>query len=139
MEHLEVLHAAIGGGLIGAGAGLLWIVQKRVAGISGIAAGVLPPWDEETVKWRLWFLAGLILSGLIYTLVSDSNRPQIDSSFLVLATAGFLVGVGSRLAGGCTSGHGICGIARLSNRSIVATVCFMLTAGVVVFVKRHVF
>jgi uncharacterized membrane protein YedE/YeeE len=136
MNQSEILQAAIGGGLIGAGSGMLWLVQKRVAGISGIAAGILPPWCKD-IQWRLWFIAGLILSGLLYTLTSDNSRPQIESSLLVVSVAGLLVGFGSRLAGGCTSGHGICGIARLSTRSIVATLSFMFAAGIVVFVKRH--
>ncbi len=136
MAEITVLSALAGGGMIGAAAALLLIKQKQVAGISGIAAGLLPPWDQES-KWRLWFLVGLILSAPLYRLTGWQIPIRIDTPLPVLAVAGLLVGYGARLGGGCTSGHGICGIARLSMRSIVATLVFMLTAGVSVYLVRH--
>ncbi len=135
MIEVNVFEAALGGSLIGLGAGLLWLSHQRVAGISGIAAGLLPPWNTELI-WRLWFIAGLIISGVAYRLIADA-RITIDTPLPILVLSGLLVGYGSRLGGGCTSGHGICGIARLSIRSIVATLTFMLIAGIVVYVSHH--
>lgn len=136
MIEVDLFRASLGGGLIGLGAGVLWLTQQRVAGISGIAAGLLPPWNKET-KWRLWFITGLVVSRLAFQLVADVETIDIDTSPLILALSGLLVGYGSRLGGGCTSGHGICGIARFSTRSLVATLTFMITAGIVVYISRH--
>lgn len=137
MAEITVLSALMGGGIIGAAAALLLIKQKRVAGISGIAAGILPPWDQES-RWRLWFLLGLFLSAPLYRLAGFTIPIQICTPLPVLAVAGLLVGYGARLGGGCTSGHGVCGIARLSLRSVVATLVFMLTAGSSVFLVRYI-
>jgi uncharacterized membrane protein YedE/YeeE len=136
MAEITVLSALTGGGIIGAASALLLYKHKRVAGISGIAAGILPPWTGES-SWRLWFLAGLFLSAPLYRLTGLQIPISIDTPLSVLAVAGLLVGYGSRLGGGCTSGHGVCGIARLSVRSIVATLVFMLTAGLSVYLVRH--
>ena len=138
MTYLSVLSALGGGALIGLAAALLLFFNNRTAGISGIAAGILPPWQQDT-GWRLWFLAGLVLSAPLWKLLGGSVHIQIDAPLIVLAIAGLLVGYGTRLGGGCTSGHGICGNARLSVRSIVATLLFMTTAGITVFLVRHVF
>lgn len=138
MTYLSVLTALGGGALIGLAAAWLQFFNNRTAGISGIAAGILPPWQQDTV-WRLWFLAGLVLSALLWKLLGGSVTIQIDAPLTVLAGAGLLVGYGTRLGGGCTSGHGICGIVRLSVRSIVATLMFMTTAGITVFLVRHGF
>lgn len=137
MTEITILSAALGGVIIGLAAGLLLATHQRVAGISGIASGILPPWNAETA-WRLWFLSGLIASAPLYRLMVGEITMTLDASLAVLAIAGLLVGYGSRLGGGCTSGHGVCGIARLSMRSIVATLMFMLTAGVTVYIRRHV-
>jgi uncharacterized membrane protein YedE/YeeE len=137
MADLTILSALAGGTAIGAASALLLIKHKRVAGISGIAAGVLPPWNSES-SWRLCFLAGLFLSAPLYRLLGLQIPIRIEAPLAVLAIAGLLVGYGARLGGGCTSGHGICGIARLSIRSILATMVFMLTAGVSVFLVRHI-
>jgi uncharacterized membrane protein YedE/YeeE len=137
MTEIMVWSALAGGGIIGGASALLLFKHQRVAGISGIAAGMLLPWNAES-GWRLWFLLGLLLSIPVYKLGGQSVAIQLDASPAVLVVAGLLVGYGSRLGGGCTSGHGVCGIARLSLRSIVATLVFMVTAGVVVFVFRHV-
>jgi uncharacterized membrane protein YedE/YeeE len=136
MIELSVFSALGGGALIGLAAALLLFFNNRVAGISGIAAGILPPWQDET-SWRLWFLMGLVLSAVLWKLLGGSIEVQIDTPLIVLAISGLLVGYGTRLGGGCTSGHGICGIARLSKRSIVATLIFMSTAGITVFLIRH--
>ncbi|MGZ4959480.1 MAG: YeeE/YedE family protein [Methylomonas sp.] len=138
MAEVTVLSALAGGALIGLAAALLLYTHNRVAGISGIAAGILPPWSKETY-WRLWFLLGLIASGPLYRLTGNPITVQFDVPLGLLAVAGLLVGYGTRLGGGCTSGHGVCGIARLSGRSIVATLVFMLTGGLTVFLVRHVF
>ena len=138
MTYLTVLTALGGGALIGLAAALLQFFNNRTAGISGIAAGILPPWQQDTV-WRLWFLAGLVLSAPLWKLLGGSVTIQIDAPLTVLAGAGLLVGYGTRLGGGCTSGHGICGNVRLSVRSIVATLLFMTTAGITVFLVRHGF
>jgi uncharacterized protein len=138
MTYLTVFSAFGGGALIGLAAALLLFFNNRTAGISGIAAGILPPWQQDS-GWRLWFLAGLVLSGPLWRLGGGSVLSQIDAPLTVLAVAGLLVGYGTRLGGGCTSGHGICGNARLSVRSIVATLLFMTTAGITVFLVRHGF
>nr|WP_243692539.1 YeeE/YedE thiosulfate transporter family protein [Methylomonas methanica] len=122
--------------MIGLSAALLLLTHKHTAGISGIAAGILPPWRADSV-WRCWFLAGLLASAPLYRLGGAGIPLDLDASPGLLAIAGLLVGYGTRLGGGCTSGHGVCGIARLSARSIVATVTFMLTAGITVFIVRH--
>jgi uncharacterized membrane protein YedE/YeeE len=137
MTYITVLSAFGGGILIGLAAAVLLFFNNRVAGISGIAAGILPPWQEET-GWRLWFLIGLVFSAALWRLFGGSIEVHIDTSLIVLAISGLLVGYGTRLGGGCTSGHGVCGIARLSGRSIVATLVFMSTAGITVFLVRHV-
>ncbi len=131
------LSAAIGGALIGLAAVLLMLFTGRVAGISGIFAGCLEL-GSGGKGWRLGFLAGLILAPLTGTLVGyPLAAPRMPTSWAVIAVAGLLVGFGTRLGGGCTSGHGVCGIARLSRRSITATLIFMLTAVIVVAVSRH--
>jgi uncharacterized membrane protein YedE/YeeE len=138
MAYLTVLSALGGGALIGLAAALLLFFNNRTAGISGSAAGILPPWQQDT-GWRLWFLTGLVLSAPLWRLLDGSVYIQIDTPLTVLAIAGLLVGYGTRLGGGCTSGHGVCGNARLSVRSIVATLLFMTIAGITVFLVRHVF
>ncbi len=138
MTYLTILSALGGGVLIGLASALLLFFNNRTAGISGIAAGILPPLQQDA-GWQLWFLAGLVLSAPLWKLLGGSVHIQIDSPLIVLAFAGLLVGYGTRLGGGCTSGHGICGNARLSVRSIVATLLFMATAGITVFLVRHGF
>jgi hypothetical protein len=137
MTEITILSAALGGVIIGLAAGLLLVTHKRVAGISGIASGLLLPWNAES-GWRLWFILGLIASAPLYRATVGEIAIQLDAPLAVLAVAGVLVGYGSRLGGGCTSGHGVCGIARLSTRSIVATLMFMFTAVVTVYIQRHV-
>jgi uncharacterized membrane protein YedE/YeeE len=128
MEHFTPVSAAIGGALIGISAVLLWIANGRIAGISGIIGGLLTARSDD-IAWRVAFLIGLIAAPLVYGW-STGSLPRISVSVppLIVIAGGLLVGFGTRLGGGCTSGHGVCGLARLSPRSIVATALFMTTA-----------
>ena len=138
MANFTPLSAAIGGALIGLSAVMLMLLAGRVAGISGIAAGMLGIGSIDR-GWRVAFIAGLILAPVAAMLAGYAVPvPQMPTSWIVVVAAGLLVGFGARLGGGCTSGHGICGIARLSKRSIAATMIFMGTAVVTVALMRHV-
>ena len=128
--------AAIGGAVIGLAAALLVLVNGRVAGISGIVGGMLRPGADD-FAWRLAFVAGLLLAPVVYAMVAAFPSATIAASYPVLIVAGLLVGIGTRFAGGCTSGHGVCGLSRLSPRSLVATLAFMAAGFVTVFVARH--
>jgi uncharacterized membrane protein YedE/YeeE len=137
MANFTPVSAAIGGGLIGLSAVLLMLLTGRIAGISGIFGGLLNLRGDDK-GWRIAFLAGLILAPVIAGLIGRGMAPPtLPANWIVIVAAGLLVGFGTRLGGGCTSGHGICGIARLSGRSIVATVIFMTTAILTVAVTRH--
>ena len=129
--------AAAGGALIGLAVALLLLVNGRVAGVSGIVGGVLRP-RRGDVGWRLAFVAGLVAAPIAYTLVRTMPPIGFDVSMPSIGLAGLLVGIGTRYGAGCTSGHGICGISRLSPRSIAATLCFMAAGIATVFVTRHV-
>jgi uncharacterized protein len=138
MDNFTPISAAIGGGLIGLSAVLLMLSTGRIAGISGIFGGLLDPGNNDK-GWRIAFIAGLILAPVISGLIGyPMPIPKMPASWTVIIAAGLLVGFGTRMGGGCTSGHGICGVARLSDRSIAATVIFMLVAIVTVAVTRHV-
>src|SRR5262245_10265935 len=138
MSEFTPVSAAIGGALIGLAASLLMLLTGRIAGISGVLAGLVSPGGDDR-GWRLAFIAGLILAPLAAGIVGHPMAPpQMPGSWGVVVAAGLLVGFGTRLGGGCTSGHGVCGIARLSARSLVATAVFMATAVAVVAVSRHV-
>lgn len=138
MTEFTPLASLAGGALIGLAAVLLLALEGRIAGISGIASRLLPPLDSRFAS-RLAFIAGLVLAPFLVALISGEAVSQtVSSNFPVLAVAGLLVGFGAVYGGGCTSGHGVCGLSRLSQRSIVATATFMLTAFVTVFVVRHV-
>ena len=128
--------ALAGGALIGLAAALFVLLNGRIAGISGIVGGLLRP-AAGGAGWRLAFLAGLIDAPLVYALAAALPRPQIDAGWTALVAAGLLVGVGTRYGAGCTSGHGVCGLARLSPRSLVATLAFMAAGFATVFVVRH--
>jgi uncharacterized membrane protein YedE/YeeE len=128
----------VGGALIGLASALLLLADGKIAGVSGILGRSLLPAPGD-LGWRAAFLLGLPFGAwLAASATSDSLGFAITSNRLVLAAAGFLVGVGTQLGNGCTSGHGVCGIARGSRRSIVATLTFMTTGGITVFVVRHV-
>jgi hypothetical protein len=128
--------AAIGGVVIGIAAALLVLVNGRVAGISGIVGGMLSPRAGD-FAWRLAFVAGLLVAPLAYAAVAALPPITIEAGYPILIAAGLLVGVGTRFAGGCTSGHGVCGLSRLSPRSLVATLSFMAAGFITVFVVRH--
>ena len=129
--------ATTGGVVIGLAAALFLLVNGRVAGISGIVGGMLHPRSGD-LAWRLAFIAGLLLAPLACATVGVQPSATIDASYPVLIAAGLLVGIGTRYAGGCTSGHGVCGLSRLSPRSLVATLSFMAGGFVVVYIVRHV-
>lgn len=116
---------------------LLWL-NGRIAGISGIVGGMLSQRGGE-FGWRAMFVAGLLLGAFGYTLATGGLAVTVPASIPVLVVAGLLVGFGTRLGSGCTSGHGVCGIGRLSGRSIAATATFMAVAAATVFVVYHVF
>ena len=128
----------VGGILIGLASALLVFTNGRAAGISGIVAGVLN-FKTTDAGWRLSFLLGLIGAPLIYSLFFVLPQPVIEASMVGLVVAGFLVGLGTRIGGGCTSGHGVVGLSRLSARSLVATVTFMVSGFVIVYLMQHVF
>jgi hypothetical protein len=139
MANLTPVSAAVGGALIGLAATLLMLFTGRVAGISGILAGCLD-FSAADKSWRVAFIGGLMLAPLVGGLVGyPIPSPEMPNSWSMIIAAGLLVGFGTRLGGGCTSGHGVCGVARLSLRSIIATAIFMATAIVVVAVSRHLF
>lgn len=129
----------VGGVMIGVAALLLMLLHGRVMGISGILGGIVRPAARDDVPWRLLFVAGALLGPLaVIYLVGRPVDVVPVASGLVLPVAGFLVGLGSAIGSGCTSGHGICGLARLSMRSAAAVGMFMITAVVTVYIVRHV-
>lgn len=126
-----------GGVLLGISATILLLMNGKIAGISGILTGLMTPKSRD-LAWRLLFVVGMISGGVFGVMAFDKQMPaQFDTHVWWLAAAGLLVGVGTRLGNGCTSGHGICGIGRLSKRSIVATSVFMVVAAMTVFVRLH--
>ena len=126
--------ALIGGAIIGAAAALFAVLNGRIAGVSGILGGLARP-QAGDVSWRIAFLAGLVAAPL--ALLAALPEIRVDASFPTLVAAGLLVGAGTRYGGGCTSGHGVCGVSRASPRSIAATVAFMAAGFATVFVARH--
>ena len=139
MAAFDPISALIGGGLVGLASGLLMLLNGRIAGISGILGGALTASGEDKI-WRLSFIAGLIAAPIIAgSLGHPLPEPQMPTSWLLIVAAGVLVGFGARYGGGCTSGHGVCGIARLSARSVFATGVFIISAIVVVAIMRHGF
>lgn len=137
MEHFTPVSSLIGGILIGlSGSGLL-LFNGRIAGISGILGGLVNAKKYDAL-WRVAFVAGLITGGLILRIVNPGAfQFGIDRSAAALLIAGFMVGLGSRIGNGCTSGHGVCGISRLSPRSIVATTIFIIIGAAAVYVINH--
>ncbi len=137
--------ATVGGALIGLSAALLLLVKGRIAGISGIAGGIIYP-ELGDMAWRIMFVLGLVLGGFVYQWLSGDSTDglfkgiahiQSVSSTPVLLIAGLLVGVGTTVGTGCTSGHGICGLARRSPRSLAATLSFMASGALTVFIVRQ--
>ena len=136
MENFTPVSSLIGGAMIGAAAVLLMLLNGRIAGISGIVDGLMSRQREE-IAWRGAFIAGLIAAPLLYGLASGGLPVEFPGPTPLIIAGGFLVGLGTRIGGGCTSGHGVCGIARMSPRSIVATLSFMATGVLAVTVIRH--
>jgi uncharacterized protein len=136
---LTPVASLVGGLLIGVAAAMLLATAGRIAGISGIAGGLTTRLPRGEILWRVLFIAGLLVGGATMAVVFPRMfQFGIERSFAAVAMAGLLVGFGSRLGGGCTSGHGVCGISRLSRRSIVATGTFMAAGFATVFVVQHV-
>lgn len=129
--------ALVGGLLIGLSAALLVLFEGRIAGVSGILGGLLRRGKTGDRAWRVAFVFGLIAAPLLYRVLAELPASRIETGPGTLVVAGLLVGFGSRLGSGCTSGHGICGLSRLSPRSLVATLVFIGSALVTVFVARH--
>lgn len=129
--------ALAGGVLIGISASLFILLNGRIAGITGILGGLFKP-AKNDAAWRIAFSLGLIIAPIVWLLFSKLPAISIESSYPLLVFAGLVVGYGARLGSGCTSGHGVCGISRLSPRSIVATLAFMGTGFLTVYISRHV-
>lgn len=130
--------ALLGGIILGFATILLMAFNGRIAGISGILGNILP-WQSNESGWRLAFIAGLLLAGFVWQLFSPLPNIVLDvNNNGILILAGLLIGFGASLSSGCTSGHGICGLSRLSGRSLVATLSFMLAAGITVYISRHI-
>lgn len=135
MHNFTPLAGLLGGAIIGLASAMLMLLAGRIAGISGVFAGMFSP-DRS---WRIAFIVGLIAAPLLWALLrAPLPRPVMPENLFLVIVSGFMVGVGSRMGGGCTSGHGVCGIARLSPRSLVFTAIFMVTAIATVAVVRHV-
>ena len=137
MHDFTPISALAGGALIGLAASLLLVAAGRVAGISGIAGGLLFP-ARGDVRWRALFIGGLVGAGLVAAFLAPQAIGSSPRSYAVLAIAGLLVGIGTRLGNGCTSGHGVCGISRLAPRSIAATLVFMGTGATAVLLMRWI-
>ena len=135
-EHFTPWASLSGGVLIGVAAAMLVLLNGRIAGISGIVGGLLVPRRSE-IGWRLAFIAGLLAAPAAWMLFGGIMAPRIDAGFGTLVLAGVLVGAGTSYGSGCTSGHGVCGLSRLSPRSLVATAAFMLAGFATVLVVRH--
>jgi uncharacterized membrane protein YedE/YeeE len=138
MESFTPIASTIGGVLIGIAAAGLLMFHGRIAGISGIAGGIFRR-EAGDISWRVMFLVGLLAAGAVWSFFFPQNYVVgIERSTLALIVAGLAVGIGTQLGSGCTSGHGVCGIGRLSKRSTVATISFMITAAMTVFVVNEV-
>ena len=144
MENFTPVASLIGGMLIGLSASVMLLFSGKIAGISGIVGGILSPAQNDT-QWRLLFLGGLLVGGLLVgsQMVGFSSADvfaiEIERSWPAVFLAGLLVGFGSRFGSGCTSGHGVCGISRFSPRSLVATITFISTGALVVYIVNHLF
>lgn len=141
METVFTPFASFGGGLlIGLGAVLLMLGLGRIMGATGIMSGLVFPDGGSEFSWRLALVAGMIVApGLMYVLTGSMPAIEVPISPLMIVVGGVIVGLGASLGSGCTSGHGVCGLSRLSTRSLVAVPTFMATAAITVFVIRHVF
>lgn len=132
------LRAAGGGLLIGLAAGLMIVFNGRIAGVSGVLGGLVLDRNGNERRWRTMFLGGMVIGAAALTAFATSLPvPQLQTGWLGMAAAGLIVGYGTRMGSGCTSGHGVCGIARLSTRSILATITFMAFGVITVYLIRH--
>ncbi len=139
MAEFNPYSGLLGGALIGLAATLLLWMNGRIAGISGIFGGLVVPRAGE-FGWRLAFIGGLVVGGVLMAVATpESVVYDLDRSYAAIVVAGLLVGVGTRLGSGCTSGHGVCGLSRLSTRSLASVLTFILSGAVVVYVVRTVF
>lgn len=140
-SHFTPWASLSGGVLLGLASALFILLNGRILGVSGILGGLIPPKRSDAL-WRLAFLTGIFTSPWVFKALAPSgllSAPRIDAGVVLLVIAGLLVGIGTRYGSGCTSGHGVCGLARLSPRSLVATLAFMAAGFAVVFVARHLF
>jgi uncharacterized membrane protein YedE/YeeE len=134
--HFTPAASFAGGALIGIAAAMLLLLSGRVAGISGIVGGLLAP-HRGDVAWRIAFVGGLLAAPAAMALLGERPAPRIDAGFGTLILAGLLVGIGTSYGSGCTSGHGVCGLSRLSPRSLIATLAFMAAGVAAVYAVRH--
>ncbi len=138
MENFTPVSAIIGGVMIGIASSMLLMLSGRLAGISGILAGLLPP-KRGDMDWRILFIGGLLLGTFIYQVfAADAYEVSFSLGWPAIVLGGLLTGIGTRVSGGCTSGHGVCGLGRLSPRSGAATLTFIVAGGLTVYVVRHV-
>lgn len=135
-ENFTPWSALAGGVIIGLAAAAFVLLNGRIAGISGILGGLLIP-NRNDIAWRLAFLAGMIAAPLLWAMTANLPPIEIKAGYPVLIVSGLLVGIGTRYGSGCTSGHGVCGLSRLSPRSLVATLSFMTAGFVTVYIVRH--
>ena len=136
-SHFTPWLSLAGGILLGLASALFILVNGRILGISGIVGGLLRP-QAGDVAWRVAFVLGLLAAPMLYTALHGSTEVRIDAGWGAVVLAGLMVGIGTRYASGCTSGHGVCGLSRLSPRSLVATLSFMAAGFATVFFIRHV-
>lgn len=137
MTEFSPLSALFGGSLIGLSAVLLMLVQGRIAGMTGIVAGLVPPLAKDR-DWRVVFLIGAVAAPIVLSFAGFVPAFEVPVSTPLLMAGGVLVGIGAHFGGGCPSGHGVCGLSRFSFRSLVAVATFMATCGLTVFILRHV-
>jgi uncharacterized membrane protein YedE/YeeE len=136
--HFTPWSSLAGGLLIGLAAAAFAALNGRVAGVSGIVGGLLRAVPQDR-PWRVAFIGGLVVAPIAYALLAAMPQPVIEADYPALIAAGLLVGLGTRLGGGCTSGHGVCGLSRLSARAFAATLTFMMAGFATVYLVRHVF
>jgi uncharacterized membrane protein YedE/YeeE len=139
-NHFTPWASLIGGLLLGVASAVFILINGRILGISGILGGLLPP-KVGDIGWRVAFLLGMLAAPTVFMALAPAglaSEPRIDAGFWMVIAAGLLVGIGTRYASGCTSGHGVCGLSRLSPRSLVATLSFMGAGFFIVYIVRHV-
>ena len=139
-NHFTPWASLIGGLLLGVASAVFILINGRILGISGILGGLLPP-KVGDIGWRVAFLLGMLAAPTVFMTLAPAglaSEPRIDAGFWTVIAAGLLVGIGTRYASGCTSGHGVCGLSRLSPRSLVATLSFMGAGFFIVYIVRHV-